>query len=127
MNANWKHSLAILALALVACGEKPSAKSPAAFDPTSVPLDDPDLAAGQQTWSSTCATCHLSGLTGAPIIGNKTAWAPRIAQGLETLYDHALNGFIGPEYTEMPPKGGFAELTDEQVKQAVRFMTHLSQ
>ncbi|MDQ8200442.1 c-type cytochrome [Pelagicoccus enzymogenes] len=92
-----------------------------------MPLTDPDLIAGQKTWSETCTTCHLTGLTGAPIIGNKAAWEHRIAKGLETLYDHALNGFIGPEYTEMPPKGGFAELSDDQVRQAVRFMTHLSQ
>nr|WP_246462432.1 c-type cytochrome [Pelagicoccus albus] len=90
-------------------------------------MEDPDLAAGQKTWSQTCTTCHLTGLTGAPKIGDKTAWAPRIAKGLDTLYDHALNGFIGPDYTEMPPKGGFSELSDNEVKQAVRFMTQVSQ
>lgn len=117
----------VVALVLLAgCSKAPESKAPAKADPTTVELNDPDLAAGQQTWAATCATCHLTGLTGAPVIGDKTAWAPRISKGLETLYSHAINGFIGPEYKEMPPKGGFSELTDEQVKQAVRFMTHLS-
>ncbi|EDY84564.1 Cytochrome c subfamily, putative [Verrucomicrobiia bacterium DG1235] len=116
---------ALLAIAGCAKSEPAAAEKP--LDPLSITLTDPDLIAGQATWGATCKTCHLTGLTGAPIIGNHEAWAPRIAKGLDTLYDHALNGFIGPDYTEMPPKGGFAELSDEQVKQAVRFMTHLSQ
>ena len=111
---------------LVGCSKEPAPETSEKLDPTTVELSDPDLVAGQKTWSATCTTCHLTGLTGAPIIGDKEAWAPRISKGLETLYAHAINGFIGPEYKEMPPKGGFAELTDEQVKQAVRFMTHLS-
>ncbi|MDQ8203706.1 c-type cytochrome [Pelagicoccus sp. SDUM812003] len=116
-----------LAVALAGCGKEPEKKTIAQpFDPAAVTLDDPDLIAGQQTWLGTCKTCHMTGLTGAPIIGNTEAWAPRIAKGLDTLYDHALNGFIGPKYTEMPPKGGFTELSDEEVKQAVRFMTHVS-
>ncbi len=126
MKFHWKYSIVLISLAIAACSEK-SPPDSAAFDPTTIPLSDPDLLAGQKTWAATCTTCHLKGLTGAPMIGNKAAWAPRIEKGLETLYDHALNGFIGPDYTEMPPKGGFSELTDEQVKQAVRFMTHVSQ
>lgn len=124
-------SLLLLALALLAgCGgsdpSQTSSKPPAAFDPSALELSDPDLIAGRETWMSTCTTCHLTGLTGAPKIADRSAWSPRIAKGLDTLYSHALNGFIGPDYTEMPPKGGFAELTDDQVKQAVRFMVHAS-
>lgn len=119
--------LPVAAILLASCAKEKAVETPAAFDPATAPLSDPILIAGQKTWAATCTTCHLTGLTGAPIIGSKAAWAPRIAKGLDTLYDHALNGFIGPDYTEMPPKGGFAELTDEEVKQAVRFMTHLSQ
>lgn len=127
MNFRWIVIVLSASLILSACGEKQPTESTEAFDPTKVPLSDPDLLAGQKTWAATCSTCHLTGLTGAPIIGNKVAWGPRISKGLDTLYEHALKGFIGPDYTEMPPKGGFSELTDEQVKQAVRFMTHLSQ
>lgn len=96
------------------------------FDPLSVELTDPVLIAGRETWSKTCKTCHSTGLTGAPIIGDKNAWKPRIEKGLDTLFDHATNGFIGPTYSEMPPKGGFRELSDEEVKNAVRFMTFVS-
>lgn len=111
---------------LAGCGEPSDSKTDKTLDPATVQLHNPDLAAGQKTWANTCTTCHATGLTGAPMIGDKEAWAPRISKGLETLYSHAINGFIGPEYKEMPPKGGFSELTDEQVRQAVRFMTHLS-
>lgn len=115
------------AIALHGCSQQPASEPAAQLDPSSVELSDPDLAAGQKTWTETCSTCHRAGLTGAPIIGDKSAWSHRISKGMDTLYDHALNGFIGPDYTEMPPKGGFSHLTDDEVKQAVRFMTHLSQ
>ena len=125
-------AIAASAAALLAgCGpQAPEAESadqaPTADELRALPLADADLIAGRETWLRTCATCHLTGLTGAPIIGDRAAWADRIAKGLDTLYDHALNGFIGPEYKEMPPKGGFAELSDDEVKQAVRFVTSVS-
>ncbi|MEM9157856.1 MAG: c-type cytochrome [Verrucomicrobiota bacterium] len=117
---------AILIL-LAACSESSPPAEPAQTDPLSVELSEPDLIAGKDVWMGRCQVCHHTGLTGAPIIGQKDAWAPRIAQGLETLYEHALNGFVGPTYTSMPPKGGFPELTDDQVKSAVRFMVSVSQ
>ena len=120
-------SVLSLVVALTGCGSETKQEAIAKpFDPATVELDDPDLIDGQTTWLATCKTCHLTGLTGAPKIGNKEAWAPRINKGLDTLYDHALNGFIGPSYTEMPPKGGFTDLSDDEVRQAVRFMTHVS-
>lgn len=126
-----RSALCAALLLAAACSKPKPEPSPAAaqraFDPAALDLDDPDLAAGRATWMATCSTCHLTGLTGAPVIGNRSDWAPRIAQGLDTLYEHALLGFIGPEYKEMPPKGGFAHLSDEQVKQAVRFVVFASQ
>lgn len=64
-----------------------------------------------------CAQCHQSGLNGAPKYGNRNAWAPRIEQGREVMYENTMNG-----KGAMPPKGGRPSLTDEQVKMAVDYM-----
>jgi len=57
--------------------------------------------------------------------GNKDEWGPRIAQGKETLYKHAMEGFTGSKGA-MPARGGNAKLTDEEVKAAVDFMADQS-
>jgi cytochrome c5 len=68
-----------------------------------------------------CFACHQAGMNGAPKFGNKVAWAPRIAQGKDKLYEHAIKGLRG-----MPPRGGGANLTDDQVKAAVDYMVKAS-
>jgi cytochrome c5 len=68
-----------------------------------------------------CFACHQAGMNGAPKFANKVAWAPRIAQGKEKLYEHAIKGLRG-----MPPRGGGANLTDDQVKAAVDYMVKAS-
>lgn len=72
---------------------------------------------GKSVYDSACMACHATGAAGAPILGDKGAWTDRIAKGNETLFDHAINGFKG-----MPPKGGNAGLSDEEVKAAVEYM-----
>lgn len=72
---------------------------------------------GKKLFESACTTCHTAGIAGAPKFGDKAAWAPRIAQGKPTLYDHALHGFKG-----MPPKGMAATASDADVKAAVDYM-----
>lgn len=69
---------------------------------------------GEQVYTNVCAACHGSGVPSFPQYGNSTDWAPRIDKGLETLYDHAINGFNG-----MPAKGGNPNLSDEEVQAAV--------
>ncbi|MGB0372552.1 MAG: c-type cytochrome [Opitutales bacterium] len=121
-------------LAFIGCGKKsgdttPSASSkpePKAFDPMALELSEPGLIDGRKIWMATCSQCHLTGLGGAPKIGDVAAWSTRIAKGKETLYKHAIEGFIGPSYNQMPPKGGFTDLTDEEVKLAVDFVTYSS-
>lgn len=132
-SATARHYLrAAWALPLVAALGCSPKQTPAGDAPPSresllaLPLANPELLAGREVWLRTCSACHLTGLTGAPIIGDKAAWAPRIAKGLATLQEHAINGFIGPEYAEMPPRGGFADLSDAEVRQAVLFVTHAS-
>lgn len=73
--------------------------------------------AGKATYDTACFACHKTGAAGAPILGNKDAWAPRVGQGIDTLYSHAINGFKG-----MPPKGGAASLSDDQIKAVVDYM-----
>lgn len=72
---------------------------------------------GDEVYNSACSSCHASGALGAPVVGNADQWAARIDKGVETLYDHAINGF-----NSMPAKGGNASLSDEEVQAAVDHM-----
>ncbi|TDG04884.1 cytochrome c5 family protein [Paraburkholderia guartelaensis] len=76
---------------------------------------------GEKVFKSVCFMCHQTGAGGAPILGNKTDWAPRIAKGKPTLYKHALEGFTGNNGM-MPSRGGNPSLKDDEVKAAVDFM-----
>lgn len=72
---------------------------------------------GEAIYNQACMACHMTGAAGAPIKGDEVAWAERLEQGMDTLYAHSIDG-IGA----MPPKGGHANLSDEEVKAAVDFM-----
>lgn len=79
-----------------------------------------------ETYETICSACHKGGLAGAPKVGDKAAWAPRIAQGKATLYEHALKGYKG-KVGYMPPKGGRADLPDELVQQTVDYVVKMNQ
>ena len=72
---------------------------------------------GKATYDSVCAVCHGAGVAGAPKLGDKAAWAPRLKTGLEALHASALKG-----KGAMPAKGGNATLSDDAVKAAVDYM-----
>jgi cytochrome c5 len=76
---------------------------------------------GQQVFAQVCKTCHETGLAGAPKAGDKAAWAPRIAEGENTLVQHAIAGYQGNTGV-MPPKGGNPDLTDDEVHRAVVYL-----
>jgi cytochrome c5 len=76
---------------------------------------------GKSVFASACSACHGSGIAGAPRVGDKAAWAPRIAKGLETLESHAIEGFQGATGV-MPAKGGRLDLPDDAIKAAVELM-----
>jgi len=76
-------------------------------------------ATADETYKSACGACHDAGLAGAPKLGDKAAWAPRVKQGKEALYKIALLGKPG---TAMMPKGGVAKLSDAEVKAVVDLM-----
>ena len=80
---------------------------------------------GQQIYQSSCQACHATGAAGAPKLGDKEAWAPRIAQGLDVLKQHANNGFQGNSGF-MPAKGGRTDLSDADVGAAVEYMVSLA-
>ena len=80
---------------------------------------------GQRVYAASCAACHERGVSGAPKLGDKADWAPRIAQGQDVLVTHAKNGFAGKRGF-MPPKGGNAALTDAEVAAAVSYMVEQS-
>jgi cytochrome c5 len=77
---------------------------------------------GKTIYANLCTSCHTAGIAGAPKLGNKAMWAPRIAQGLDTLIKHATEGYKGPDGFVMPAKGGNPALSDEQVKAAVTWI-----
>jgi cytochrome c5 len=99
----------------------PAAAAPAAAAPAAAPAPAAASAdAGKALYSQTCAACHGAGIAGAPKFGDKGAWAPRVAQGANVLYEHALKGFQGKSGM-MPPKGG-SSAPDADVKAAVDYM-----
>lgn len=73
---------------------------------------------GSVIFGNLCTGCHTAGVGGAPTL-DKAHWAARIAEGKDTLYKHAIEGYTGPDGGIMPPKGGNPALTDEQVKATV--------
>lgn len=103
----------------------PVASEPVAGTPTPPPpaavADAGANDKGKSVFGKTCALCHSPGIAGAPMFGNKDAWAPRIAQGKEILYKHAMEGFTG-QAGMMPPRGGNSALSDEDIKAAVDYM-----
>jgi cytochrome c5 len=76
-----------------------------------------DLANGKAVYTKACFACHGTGAAGAPKLGDKAAWAPRIAQGEATLDQHAIHGFKA-----MPPKGGNPALSNQDVMDAVAYL-----
>lgn len=76
---------------------------------------------GKSVYNKTCSMCHAAGVAGAPKPGDKENWAPRIAQGTETLYKHSIEGYTGNSGM-MPARGGNPKLTDDEMKAAVDFM-----
>jgi cytochrome c5 len=81
---------------------------------------------GKDLFETVCTSCHGAGIAGAPKAGDKSAWAPRIAEGKATLYQHAVGGFTGKAGV-MPPKGGRTDLPDDLIKQGVDYMVSLAQ
>lgn len=95
-----------------------SFKEPAA--PAAAAAGGATADAGKKLYDASCQACHGTGVAGAPKLGDKAAWAPRIKQGADTLVKHAIEGFKG-----MPAKGG-SSASDADLKAAVEYMVGAS-
>ena len=109
--------------------EAPAAEQPAAATATAAPDTAPaaatapapisaaaGTAAGEALYKQACQVCHAAGVAGAPKLGDKAAWAPRLAAGLDALYNSAAKG-----KGAMPPRGG-TQASDADLRAAVEFM-----
>ena len=103
-----------------AAGSAPAADAPKADDKGAA-APAAGGADGQKVYEANCKMCHGGTIPGAPGVGKNDEWAPRIKQGKETLYKHALEGF-----NAMPAKGGNAGLSDDEIKAAVNYMANQS-
>ncbi len=93
----------------------PTVKTAVEPKPVAVPLTGP------QVYNEACLACHGAGIGGAPILGDVDAWTQRIAQGVDVLIGHAINGYTGSA-GYMPPKGGRVDLSDAEIADAVEYM-----
>jgi len=89
---------------------QPKSDAPAADVPKS----------GEEAFKQVCSGCHALGINGAPKIGDHAAWGPRIAQGKDTLYTHAIGG-----KGNMPARGG-TNWPDATIRSAVDYMVSLN-
>jgi cytochrome c5 len=143
MSVNMKFfalAVVVVAAALAGCGkqETPAPAQPPAAAPAPAPAATTapaapasatttaaaDSGAGKSLYGKTCALCHAAGVAGAPKPGDKEDWAPRIAQGMDTLNKHAIEGFTGKK-GQMPARGG-SSASDEEMKAAVSYMVEQS-
>jgi cytochrome c5 len=76
---------------------------------------------GGTIYGNLCTGCHTAGVNKAPQLV-KAQWTARVAQGVDTLHAHAINGYNGADGGVMPAKGGNPALSDEQVKATVDWM-----
>lgn len=96
----------------------PVAAAPAAEAPAAAPATATVAAgAGEALYKQACAVCHVAGVAGAPKFADKAAWAPRVAQGLDAMTATVIKG-----KGAMPPKGGAAAASDEEIRAAVTYM-----
>tara|TARA_B100000131_G_scaffold186109_1_gene179148 strand:+ start:2249 stop:2653 length:405 start_codon:yes stop_codon:yes gene_type:complete len=72
----------------------------------------------EENYNKSCATCHIAGVAGAPKLGDGPAWEPRVAKGMETLYNSVING-LPPA---MPAKGMCFSCSDDDLRDLVDYM-----
>jgi len=82
----------------------------------------PVAANGETLYNQICFACHNTGAAGAPKLGDKAAWEPRIATGMDALLHSAING-----KNAMPAKGGNPALSDDSIKAIVEYMVGQAQ
>jgi len=78
---------------------------------------EPKERSGEQVVAMRCVQCHGTGVAGAPKIGDRAAWIDRARNGIDTLVRSAIKG-----HGQMPARGGMADLTDAEMREAVTWM-----
>jgi len=86
------------------------------------PVEVASVGGGKKIVTQVCAMCHATGMMSSPKLGDADGWAPRLEQGIETVYSNAINGL-----NMMPARGGRPDLSDDDVKLAVDHMVSLVQ
>src|SRR5689334_5460862 len=81
---------------------------------------------GEEMVKQVCGACHLTGAAGAPKIGDKAAWGPRLKTGLNALIANALKGVTRNGAMVMPPKGGASDASDLEIARANVYMGNQS-
>ena len=81
--------------------------------------DPPADRSGEDVAQMQCAKCHKTGLGGAPRIGDRPAWIPRLRQGFDVLVRSAIKG-----HGSMPSRGGVADITDSELRAAIIYMVN---
>lgn len=76
---------------------------------------------GEQVYNGACAGCHAAGVAGAPKLGDKAAWAPRIKTGDDALWNSLMNG-----KNAMPPKGMCMDCSEDELKAVLAYVVDAS-
>ncbi|NMK47218.1 c-type cytochrome [Achromobacter sp. Bel] len=108
------------AAAAPAVAAAPAAAAPAAAAPAAAPAAPQAAAvnpAGEKLYKSVCFACHATGVANAPKFGDKAAWDPYIKTGMDAMVKVAMQG-----KPPMPPKGGAANASEDDIRAAVQYM-----
>ncbi|MFY2607116.1 c-type cytochrome [Achromobacter ruhlandii] len=110
------------AAAAAAAPAAAAAAAPAAAAPAPAPAPAPQQAAavnpaGEKLYKSVCFACHATGVANAPKFGDKAAWEPYIKTGMDAMVKVAMQG-----KPPMPPKGGAANASEDDIRAAVQYM-----
>ncbi|TDG13634.1 cytochrome c5 family protein [Seongchinamella unica] len=101
-------------LVLTACGEPGGGSAAAEVASRSLQPAEPALA---DVYNRSCRNCHTVAATGSPLTGDRPAWEPRLAKGMNTLVDNVVSGFGG-----MPPLGLCMDCDADQFEALIQFM-----
>ena len=116
-----KEGEAAAAPAAQAAAPAPAAAAPAAAAPAAAAAPEQTAAAvnpaGEKLYKTACFACHATGVANAPKFGDKAAWAPYISTGMDAMVKVAMTG-----KGAMPPKGGAANASEDDIRAAVQYM-----
>lgn len=103
----------VVAAAPAAAAPAPAPAAPAAAPQATAAVNP----AGEKLYKSVCFACHATGVANAPKFGDKAAWDPYIKTGMDAMVKIAMQG-----KPPMPPKGGAANASEDDIRAAVQYM-----